>query len=82
MAAVTNFSVVAADGFPLGADPFGNNIAIRCLSCGFPVLAVALVNMRGMSEENPAECRGCKSKYRIEVRESLNQVVVHRVPRK
>jgi uncharacterized protein with PIN domain len=79
MSTITDFAVVGEDGFPVAADPHGNNVAFRCIGCGGPVLAVARENQRGSSTENPAVCRGCHSRYWIEVREQESTVVLHRV---
>ena len=79
MTAITGFTVVGEDGYPIASDPHGNNVAFRCMSCGAPVLAVVREHQRGASADNPAECRGCHCKYWVEVLESASKLIVHRV---
>ncbi len=80
MATITGFSVVDYAGLPVLADPFGNNVAFRCLGCGAPVLAVALEHQRGSSTDNPSKCPACGSSFRIEVDDVRKRVTVYRVP--
>lgn len=79
MATITDFAVVGDDGYPLAADPHGDNVALRCMSCGGPVLAVIRDHQRGSSPDNPARCRGCGCRYWVEAIESASQLIVHRV---
>lgn len=63
MAKITNFDCIF-DGKKLPTDAFGNNAAFACPSCGHPVLMLTHdENQRGMSKDNPAECRNCGRKY-------------------
>jgi uncharacterized protein with PIN domain len=77
--AIANFEVRGADGYPILADPYGNNVAFRCIGCGGPVLAIIREHQRGSSPENPSECRACRAKYWVEALIEVSQLVVHRV---
>jgi hypothetical protein len=79
MATITGFSVVDEAGLPILADPFGNNVAFRCLGCGAPVLAIVLPSQRGSSPENPAICPACESRYWVEHQGEARRLVVRRV---
>lgn len=69
MTGVTGFLVHDEDGYPVAADPHGNNVAFRCLGCGGPVLAIPREHQRGSSSSNPSICRGCGSLFWVEVQE-------------
>lgn len=79
MTMVTNFTCVDAEGFPVPCDAKGNNAAFRCVSCGGPVLAVlGPVGTQGESAPNACQCRGCGSKFWLEVREQEQRMVMRR----
>lgn len=79
MAKITGFGVVDEAGFPVLADPHGNNVALRCLGCSSPVLAIVRDNQRGSSKMNPSVCPACSAMYWIETKPALSQLVIHRV---
>jgi DNA-directed RNA polymerase subunit RPC12/RpoP len=76
---VSGLSVVDEAGFPVLADPHGNNVAFRCLGCGAPVLAVVLEHQRGCSAQKPSVCPACGAKFWVEAVVTEQQLVVHRV---
>lgn len=80
MATITNFTATTIAGVPLLADAYGNNVAFQCPSCGAPVLAVVLANMKGSSADKPATCRACESRYWIEVVVPESRLLVHALP--
>ena len=56
-------------GWAVPHDSHGNNTAVQCPACGFPVLITrGPVATRGISADNAAECRTCLAKWWIEVR--------------
>lgn len=67
MAKVTDFKCIDLDGKDIACDAFGNNVAIGCPNCGYPILAITLLDQRGSSERNPACCRKCGFKCWIEI---------------
>jgi hypothetical protein len=77
---ITGFTVVAGNDVMLAADPFGNNVALRCPACAWPVLFIARPNQRGSSARHPAVCHGCGAQYWIDVDAPSKRVVLHRVP--
>jgi len=79
MTAISGFSVVDENGFPVLADPHGNNVAFRCVGCGGPVLAVLREHQRGSSVENPAVCRACSSQFWVEPADGKPRLVLHRM---
>lgn len=76
---ITDFLVLDTDGSETPADPHGTNIAFCCMTCGHPVLAVALENQRGSDEEHPAICRGCNAQYFLDVRPQSGKLYIHLV---
>ncbi|MCQ3827857.1 hypothetical protein HXX02_00205 [Microbulbifer elongatus] len=78
MAEITDYLVISGDGAELKADPFGESLAFACGDCGHPVVAVAEKGQRGSSIENSSVCRGCWQHYVVEVRESVEKIVVYR----
>ena len=76
---VTDFLVMDADGAEMPADAHGNNVAFCCPHCRGPILVVALANMRGSDENHPAACRGCGTKYFLDVREKAMKIYIHSV---
>ena len=74
---ITNFLVMDTDGNEILADPFGNNLAFACPTCGAPVLAVALENQRGWDEDHPAKCRSCETGYFLDIREHAKKLYIH-----
>jgi NAD-dependent SIR2 family protein deacetylase len=79
MSKVTGFKAVDELGFPVLCDAQGNNVAIRCTSCGGPVLAVIRENQRGNSSVHPAVCPACGAKYWVSLNEVLELLTVHRM---
>ena len=79
MTTITGFAVVNEDGFPVAADPFGNNVALHCMGCGSPVLAIARENQRGSSPSSPAPCPKCAAKHWVEVDERGKKLVVRKL---
>ncbi|MET1083227.1 MAG: hypothetical protein ABWY12_09310 [Burkholderiales bacterium] len=80
MTTVSGFAVVDENGFPVLADPHGNNVAFRCLGCGGPVLAVVREYQRGSSERSPTFCRACGLRFWVEAIVGEARLVVHRLP--
>ena len=77
---VTGFLCFDAKGFPVLCDPWGNNLAFRCLGCGSPVLAtVSDQNRRGASAGNPSTCPACRSQFWAEIDEPAQRITIHRV---
>ena len=74
---ITDFLVMDGDGIEIEADPFGNNLAFKCMDCGYPILAIALENQRGSSENSPVNCRGCGTSYFLDVRSHMKKIYVH-----
>jgi hypothetical protein len=60
MAKITDFRCIDELGNEVPCDAFGNNVAVRCPRCGHPILAIALENQRGFSQDKPAACRSCR----------------------
>ena len=79
MTTITGFTVVDAVGFPVLADPFGNNVAFQCVGCGAPILAVVRKDQRGSSVTKPAICPACGSRFWVEPKEKEHRLIVHRV---
>jgi uncharacterized protein with PIN domain len=67
MASITDFMCIDKVGNVVHADAFGNNIAFACPECSDPVLAIAREHFRGSSADKPSSCRGCGTKFWIEV---------------
>ena len=76
---ITGFKCIDGTGFPVLCDPFGNNVAIRCPSCGGPVLVVLRENQRGSTQEHPSVCPACESRIWVEVKDDQELLVLHRV---
>jgi len=74
---ITDFLVMDGSGSQLRADAHGNNVSFSCMSCGHPVLAIALKGQRGSDEEHPAKCKGCGVLYFLDVREHANKLYIH-----
>ncbi len=74
---ITDFMVMDSDGKLIPADPFGNNLAFACQTCGHPVLAVSLEHQRGSSKDKPAICRNCGTAYYLDVRSKMEKIYVH-----
>jgi len=77
MATITDFEAKDEAGVPVKADAYGNNVALSCLKCNFPVLAIARDHQRGSSKQRAAVCRGCGSRYWISIAASERSIVVH-----
>jgi DNA-directed RNA polymerase subunit RPC12/RpoP len=73
---ITGFRCIDDAGFPVLCDPFGNNAAIRCPSCGGPVLVILRENQRGSTRQNPSNCPACDSRIWIEVKEDQELTIV------
>jgi DNA-directed RNA polymerase subunit RPC12/RpoP len=76
---VTGFLILDHNGAEIQADAFGTNVAFSCLDCGHPVLATALENQRGYDEDYPSECRGCGTKYFLDVRSHAEKLYIHKL---
>ena len=76
---VTRFLILDHTGAEIQADAFGNNVAFTCSDCGHPVLATALENQRGYDEDHPSECRGCGTKYFLDVRSHTEKLYIHKL---
>ena len=74
---VTEFLIMDADGNTIPADGFGNNVALSCQDCGYPLLVTVLANQRGSDESHPATCRKCGKKHYVDVRESMEKLYVY-----
>jgi hypothetical protein len=79
MGSLEGFKVVDEVGHRVLADPFGNNVAFRCLVCGAPVLAIVREHQRGSSKSNPSECPACGSEYWIRHDEASKTLMVQSV---
>jgi hypothetical protein len=75
---ITDFTVVDEDGASVPGDPHGNNLALHCMECGAPLLAVLREHQRGSSTDNPAVCRRCHAKHWVEINERESRLIVHR----
>ena len=63
MATITDFCCYF-NGRKLPTDAFGNNAAFDCPNCGHPVIMLTHDDkQRGMSEQNPSQCKKCVGKY-------------------
>jgi hypothetical protein len=63
---VTGFQCVnERGGDQVPCDAYGNNVALRCLDCGHPLLAIILPkqNRRGSSPKNRARCPHCQHSW-------------------
>lgn len=78
---ITGFLVLDGDGRELPADPYGTNLAFCCLSCGHPLLAVALENQRGSDEQHPAVCKRCQAAFFLDVRPQSEKLYIHFIQR-
>ena len=76
---ITNFIVMDANGEIISADPHGNNLAVSCSSCGYPLLLTALPNQRGSDEAHPAKCKGCGQEYFLDIREHKEMLYVQKL---
>ena len=77
---ITDFMAMdGSNGREILADPYGNNIAISCESCGTPILLTALPNQRGSDEKHPAKCRGCGGLYFLDIRHHKEMLYIHKV---
>ena len=76
---ITDFLIMDGNGVRIDADPFGNNLAFLCQSCSHPILAIALENQRGSSEESPVQCRRCGASYFLDIRSHMEKIYVHRL---
>jgi DNA-directed RNA polymerase subunit RPC12/RpoP len=74
---ITDYLVMDTNGREIPADAHGNNVAFCCMSCGHPVLAMALENQRGSDEEHPASCKGCALRYFLDVRPQAEKLYIH-----
>jgi hypothetical protein len=79
MARVTGFGCVDGEGRPVACDAHGNNVAFLCTSCGGPVLAVILENQRGSGPKKPSGCKGCDSRFWVELDGRAGQLIVRQV---
>jgi hypothetical protein len=76
---VTGARVIDEAGYPVLADPFGNNVAFRCLGCGAPVLATLRENQRGSEPARPSKCPACRAGYWLEANVDSSILTVRRV---
>lgn len=82
MTTITGFKSTTPEGAPVLADAHGNNVALKCLTCGGPVLAVLLQHQRGSSETKPTRCQTCNASYWLEVVPAESRLIVHRLTHK
>jgi uncharacterized protein with PIN domain len=78
MPVVTGFHCVDEAGLRVLCDAHGNNVALRCLSCGGPVLATILPNQRGSDAQHLTECPACHSQFWVEDDQAAGRLTVHR----
>ncbi len=71
MAKITDYRCIDDLGKDIPCDAFGNNVALQCVKCGHPILAIALENQRGFSKDNPAICRSCGFACWITIQEEM-----------
>lgn len=76
---ITDFLTMDDNGVEIVADAHGNNLAFSCSKCRHPVLAIALENQRGSDEGHPSACKGCGTKYFLDVRPQSEKLYVHRL---
>ena len=74
---ITDYLIMDGLGIEIAADAQGNHVAFTCAKCGHPVLAIALENQRGSDEAHPAERKGCRQAYFLDVRPSAGKVCIH-----
>ena len=75
----TDFLAMDKDGFEVAADTQDNALAFCCMACGHPVLATALDDQPGSNEEHPATCKGCNTRYFLDVRAKSEKLYIHTV---
>jgi hypothetical protein len=78
MAIITDFRCLDEDENEIPCDAFGNNVALRCPSCGYPMLAIIRENQRVSGADNPAICRGCDFQAWLSVDTSGRRLRLHR----
>ena len=81
MSIITNFPCLDQSDNAVPCDAFGNNVALRCPRCGYPILAIARPHQRGADANNPAECRGCELRCWIEVENNRLRLIEVATPR-
>jgi hypothetical protein len=60
MATITGATVTQhGTGAAIAADCFGNNAAIQCPGCKYPILLTARPNQRGSDAQHPVACPSC-----------------------
>jgi transcription elongation factor Elf1 len=76
---ITNYLTLYSNGNKIDSDVHGNNMAFSCITCGHPILVIALKNQRGFDEEHSAECKGCSARYFINISENYEKLYVHKL---
>ena len=80
MATITDFHCVDENEQEIPCDAFGNNVALKCPSCGYPMLAIMRENQRGSAANNPAVCRGCHFHAWLSVDTASGRLLLQRLP--
>lgn len=81
--AITDFSCVDEQGFPVLCDAYGTDVAFRCVGCGSPVLATQFPYQTGGHGFSPdpsraARCRACGCAYWVETDAPKGRLILHR----
>jgi len=72
---ITDFKCIDSGGQLLSSDAFGNNAAVSCPHCSYPILFVALNNQKGSAESHKTKCKGCGTDFFMEI-EELNKIII------
>jgi len=73
---ITNFKCIDSNGNELKSDTFGNNAAVACPNCTYPILFVALENQKGSSATHKTKCKGCALDFYIEADEKEKTIKI------
>ena len=74
-----DFLILDHNGEETLSDTLGKIVAFSCDTCGNPVLASATDNERGSDDDRPSVCRGCGTKYFLDVRWHAEKLYIHKV---
>ncbi len=74
---ITGFKCINEATSVINCDAHGNNAAICCPSCGYPILFVARKNQKGSDRSHATQCAGCGKLFFIEVIESKKVIILH-----
>ncbi len=74
---ITGFNCVKENLEGLNCDAHGNNAAVSCPVCGYPILFVARENQKGSDSAHATICQGCEKSFFIEVIEEKQLIKLH-----